>query len=78
MSNGHSVSSERLAVVLNRAMHTQSSHITAHADVASNRFWLTDAARSGARRSTESIRDALATLGLITRLMEHKRLPGDF
>lgn len=77
-ANGHSVSSERLAVVLNRAMHIHSTHITAHADTASNRFWLTDAARSGARRSTESIRDALATLGLITRLMELKRLPGDF
>ena len=77
-TNGHPVNSERLAAVLNRAMHTHSTHITAHADIASNRFWLTDAARSGAQRSTESIRDALATLGLITRLMEHKRLPDDF
>ena len=74
---GHSVSAERLALALNRAMQSQSSNITAHADVASNRFWLTDIGRSGARRSTESIRDALATLGLIARLMESKRLSGE-
>lgn len=77
-ANGQPVNAERLAVVLNRAMHIHSTHITAHADTASNRFWLTDAARSGAQRSTESIRDALATLGLITRLMELRRLPADF
>ncbi|MEJ7592912.1 MAG: hypothetical protein WKF77_15295 [Planctomycetaceae bacterium] len=71
------VNSERLALALNRAMHTQSSHVTAHADAVSERFWLTDAARSGARRSTESIHDALATLGLIARLTESKRLTGD-
>lgn len=71
------VTSERLALALNRAMHTQSSHITAHADAASGRFWLTDAARSGARRSTESIHDALATLGLIVRLTDSRRLTGD-
>lgn len=71
------VNSERLALALNHAMHTQSSQITAHADAASDRFWLTDAARSGSRRSTESIYDALATLGLIARLTESKRLTGD-
>ncbi len=71
------VNSERLALALNRAMHTQSSHITAHADAASERFWLSDDARNGARRSTESIHDALATLGLIARLTESKRLTGD-
>ncbi|MBC7964547.1 MAG: hypothetical protein H7Z17_01380 [Fuerstia sp.] len=71
------VTSERMALALNRAMHTQSSHITAHADAASGRFWLTDAARSGARRSTESIHDALATLGLIARLADSRRLTTD-
>ncbi len=71
------VNSERLALALNRAMHTQSSHITAHADAASDRFWLTDAARTGTRNSTESIHDALVTLGLIARLTESKRLTGD-
>lgn len=74
---GQPVNSERLALAVNRAMHTQSSHITAHADAASDRFWLTDAARSGTRQSTESIRDALVTLGLIARLTESKRLTGD-
>ena len=74
---GHPVNSERLALVLNRAMHTQSSHITAHADAASDRFWLADAARTGTRNSTESIHDALVTLGLIARLTDSKRLTGD-
>ena len=74
-AHGQPVNSERLALALNRAMHTQSSHLTAHADAASNRFWLTDDARSGARRSTESIHDAVATLGLIAQLTESKRLP---
>jgi len=74
---GQPVNSERLAMALNRAMHTQSSHTTAHADAASDRFWLTDAARTGSRRSTESIHDALVTLGLIARLTESKRLTGD-
>ncbi|HQZ68386.1 MAG TPA: hypothetical protein PLY87_25030 [Planctomycetaceae bacterium] len=68
------VSFDRLALALNRAVHSQPSHVTAHADAASNRFWLTDAARPGAGKSTESIQDALATLGLIVRLMESKRL----
>ncbi|MCA9012557.1 MAG: hypothetical protein KDB01_22555 [Planctomycetaceae bacterium] len=77
-AHGQSVSTERLALAINRAMVSQTSHITAHADVASNRFWLTDAARSGDRKSTESIHDALATLGLITRLMESRQLPADF
>ena len=70
------VSSEHLAQLLNRAVHSQASHVTAHADAASNRFWLTDAARPGAGKSTESIHDALATLGLIVRLTESKRLIG--
>ena len=74
---GQPVNSERLALALNRAMHTQSSQITAHADAASDRFWLTDAARTGARQSTESIHDALVTLGLIARLTESKRLTAD-
>jgi len=74
---GQPVNSERLALALNRAMHTQSSQITAHADAASDRFWLTDAARTGARQSTESIHDALVTLGLIAGLMESKRLTTD-
>jgi hypothetical protein len=68
------VTADRLALMLNRAMHTQSSHITAHADTASARFWLSDAARIGAPGSAESIHDALVTLGLVSRLMESKRL----
>lgn len=73
-SAGEFISSERLAQALNRAVYSQASQITAHADTASNRFWLTDAARPGAGKSTESIHDALATLGLIIRLTEGKRL----
>ena len=68
------VTAERLALMLNRAMHSQSAHVTAHADTASGRFWISDAARIGSPGSAESIRDALATLGLVSRLMENKRL----
>ena len=71
------VSAERLALILNRAMHSQSAHVTAHADAASGRFWISDAARIGSPGSAESIYDALATLGLVSRLMESKRLNGE-
>ena len=68
---------DRLALILNRAMHRQSVHVTAHADAASSRFWISDTARIGAPGAAESIHDALATLGLISRLMETKRLTGE-
>ncbi len=68
------VTADRLALMLNRAMHSQSVHVTAHADAASARFWISDAARIGSPGPAESIRDALATLGLVSRLMESKRL----
>ena len=68
------VAVDRLALMLNRAMHSQSAHVTAHADTASGRFWISDAARIGLPGSAESIHDALATLGLVSRLMESKRL----
>ena len=71
---GQPVIAERLALLLNRAMHSQSSHVTAHADPASARFWLSDGARVGTPSSAESIQDALATLGLLARLMETQRL----
>jgi len=71
------VTADRLALMLNRAMHSQSAHVTAHADAASGRFWISDAARIGSPGSAESIRDALATLGLVSRLMENKRLNGE-
>ena len=68
------VTADRLALMLNRAMHRQSVHVTAHADAASSRFWISDSARFGSPGSAESICDALATLGLVSRLMESKRL----
>jgi len=68
------VTADRLALMLNRAMHSQSAHVTAHADAASGRFWISDAARIGSPGSAESIRDALVTLGLVSRLIESKRL----
>ena len=71
------VTADRLALMLNRAMHNQSAHVTAHADAESARFWISDAARIGLPGSSESIRDALATLGLVSRLMESRRLHGE-
>ncbi len=71
------VSADRLALMLNRAMHRQSVHVTAHADAASSRFWISDSARFGSPGSAESIHDALATLGLVSRLVESKRLNGE-
>lgn len=75
--NGHRINPERLALVLNRAMHSQSSHMTAHADAAASRFWLTNTGRSGSQESTESFHDALAALGLIARLTDSRRLSSD-
>lgn len=71
---GHLINPERLALALNRAMHSQSSQMTAHADAAARRFWLTNTARSGSQKSTESVCDALAALGLIARLTENRLL----
>ena len=71
---GQKISADRLAAMINVAIHSQASHVTAHTDHASGRFWLADSGRkdSGQRdavRSTEHVRDALAVLGLLCRLM---------
>ncbi len=57
-----------LADRLNRLLRHQPSHVTAHADEGSCRFWLTDAGRPASGFPTEQIRDALATLGLLLKL----------
>lgn len=74
---GITIASERLAAMINVAIHSQASHVTAHSDAASGRFWLADADRSASDRSTEHVRDALAVLGLTTRLMSTGRLALD-
>ena len=68
------VTPERLAVLINASIHSQSSQVTAHADTASGRFWLTDARRRSELEGTEHVRDALAILGLTMKLMESGRL----
>ena len=68
------VTPERLALLMNAAIHSQSSQVTAHADAASGRFWLTDARRRSELEGTEHVRDALAILGLTMKLMESGRL----
>lgn len=68
------VTPERLAALINAAIHSQSSQVTAHADAASGRFWLTDARRRDELEGTEHVRDALAILGLTVKLMESGRL----
>lgn len=76
--DGHTVvPSERLADRINKAIHSRASHVTAHADPVTGRFWLTDAARTSAANSTEHISDALITLGLLLRLISDRHLsPG--
>ena len=71
---GDAISSERLAGVINRAIQSGASHVTAHADDVSGRFWLSDSARSGSRLVTDRIRDSLITLGLIANLLESGKL----
>jgi hypothetical protein len=73
-SAGKELSAERLAVLINTAVHSQFSQVTAHSDSVSGRFWMTDKGRSAKTGTTEQIRDALATLGLISRLMHLGRL----
>jgi hypothetical protein len=68
------VTPERLAVLINASIHSQSSQVTAHADAASGRFWLTDARRRSELEETEHVRDALAILGLTMKLIESGRL----
>jgi hypothetical protein len=68
------VTPERLAVLINASIHSQSSQVTAHADAASGRFWLTDARRRSELEGTEHVRDALAILGLTMKLIESGRL----
>lgn len=67
-SMGRTLSASQLADRLNRRIRTESPHITAHADSASGRFWLTDTGRPTSSFATEQIRDALATLGLLLKL----------
>lgn len=73
--NGCAFRPDELADRINRAIQSRSSHVTAHADAASGRFWLTDAARTSSASSTEQITDALAALGLLLRLIADDRLP---
>ena len=68
------VTPERLAVLINASIHSQSSQVTAHADAASGRFWLTDARRRSELEGTEHVRDSLAILGLTMKLIESGRL----
>lgn len=68
------VTPERLALLINASIHSQSSQVTAHADAASGRFWLTDARRRSELEGTEHVRDALAILGLTMKLTESGRL----
>lgn len=72
--NGDAISAERLAAMINVAIHSQASQVTAHTDTASGRFWLTDASRSSSLHSTEHVRDGLAVLGLVSRLMTAGRI----
>ncbi len=73
-ANGAPISAEQLAVQLNAAIHSQASQVTAHSDLPTGRFWLTDASRPMSGGQTEQIRDAVAVLGLIVKLIELGRL----
>lgn len=71
---GMEISPERLAGLMNVAIHSQASLVTVHSDAASGRFWLADASRAESTRLTERVRDSLASLGLISRLIHAGRL----
>jgi len=76
LANGYGeiISPERLAAQLNDAIHSKNSQVTAHADAASGRFWLTDSGRPLSAGNTEHVRDGLAVAGLLARLMETGRM----
>lgn len=67
---GELIDPERLALLINRASQATGTQISAHGDNASERFWLSDSVRQGASLKTHRIRDGLAILGFITRLIE--------
>ncbi len=67
---GELVDPERLALLINRASQATRTQISAHGDNASDRFWLSDSVRMGASLKTHRIRDGLAILGFIARLIE--------
>lgn len=63
-SSGLRILPDELAERINRSSALRSMHLTAHADAASGRFWITDTGRPNAGEPTEDIRDSLAILGL--------------
>jgi hypothetical protein len=71
------IKSPALARLINEALASSSSQMTAHADEASGRFWLTNPSNLSQHRLNESIRDALAVCGLVIRLMETQGLSLD-
>jgi len=66
---GESIGTNQLAALINVTIHSQASQVTAHTDAASGRFWLTDAGRTASLHSTEHVRDGLAVLGLLAKLI---------
>ncbi|MFN9717494.1 MAG: hypothetical protein ACK58L_02305 [Planctomycetota bacterium] len=71
---GERIEPERLALLINRATQSTPTHVSAHGDHASGRFWLSDSVRSGASLKTHRIRDSLAVAGLVVRLLESGHL----
>jgi hypothetical protein len=68
------INSPALARLINEALSGSASQMTAHADGASGRFWLTNTSNLSQHRLHESIRDALAVSGLVVRLMDTRGL----
>ena len=66
--SGQELQSSQLAKLINSQMRSRTSHVTAHADDVSARFWLADTGRPTSGQSTEQIRDALAVLGLVLQI----------
>ena len=73
-SHGVRISAMDFARGLNTAIGSRASQMTAHADVVTDRLWLTDAARPVSAWTTERIEDALAIAGLTLRLQSQGRL----
>jgi hypothetical protein len=71
------IKSPFLARLINEALASSASQLTAHADGASGRFWLTNTSTLSQHRLHESIRDPLAVAGLVVRLMDTQGLSLD-
>ncbi|MCA9035392.1 MAG: hypothetical protein KDA91_09685 [Planctomycetaceae bacterium] len=63
--SGRELELSEMAAMINRNSHSRTTHMTAHVDEASGRFWLSDTARPTSGAIIEHIRDPFVTIALL-------------